>query len=175
MNHRINFVLIGMVLIVVLFGSAEALRDYHLATITGSAISGDFEIDAIKEAVPPVTAVLLRAEDQNLKQEVYELIYKKDDLFLLLDETTFPPSGEDDYLFIEWDNKLNLLSFYMKNEGEGESNFEIWGPANSKIASGELTKEYKWYHFEVSSSKMSSSNYAFFSSGGEGLIKIDKI
>ena len=41
MNHRINFVLIGMVSLVVLFGAAEALKDYHLSTITGSAISVD--------------------------------------------------------------------------------------------------------------------------------------
>jgi hypothetical protein len=175
MNHRINFVFIGMVSLVILFGAAEAMKDYHLSIITGNAISGDFEIESIKEATPPTTAVLLRTEDQKLKEEVYNLIKEKDDLKLLLKTTTIPPGEGDDYLFIEWNNKLNLLSLYMKKEGENEASFEIWGPSNTKIASGELTNEYKWYHFEVSSTKMSSSNYAIFNFGGEEQIYIDKI
>tara|TARA_Y100000310_G_C20646950_1_gene797198 strand:- start:472 stop:1032 length:561 start_codon:yes stop_codon:yes gene_type:complete len=164
-----------MVSLVVLFGAAEALKDYHLSTITGSAISGEFEIESIKEAIPPTTAVLLRIEDQKLKQDVHNLIEDKDDLSVLLEKITIPAGENEDYLFIEWNNKLNLLSLYMKKEGENEASFEIWGPGNTKIASGELTNNYKWYHFEVSSTKMSSSNYAVFNSGGEGRIYLDKI
>ncbi len=175
MNHRINFVLIGMVSLVVLFGAVEAIKDYHLSTITGSAISGDFEIESIQEAVNPITAVLLRAEDQKLNQDVHELIKEKDNNNLILNPTTIPPSEDDDYLFIEWGNKLNLLSLYMKKEGDNEASFEIWGPGNTKIASGELTNEYKWYHFEVSSTKMSSSNYAIFNFGGKEDIFVDKV
>lgn len=164
-----------MVSLVVLFGTVEAIKDYHLSTITGSAISGDFGIESIQEAVNPITAVLLRAEDQKLNQDVHELIEEKDNNNIILNPTTIPPSEDEDYLFIEWGNKLNLLSLYMKKEGDNEASFEIWGPGNTKIASGELTNEYKWYHFEVSSTKMSSSNYAIFNFGGKEDIFIDKI
>lgn len=174
MNHRINFIFIGMIILVILFGVAEVLKDYHLSTITGSAISGEFEIESIKEAVNPTTAVLLRMEDQKLKKEVLELIKEKDDLSLILEKTQLPVSEEDDYLFLEWDYKLNLISLYMKKNTDLEGSFEIWGPSNIKIASGELTEEYKWYHFEVSSTKMSSSSYAIFNSGN-GEIILDKV
>jgi len=175
MNHRVNFVLIGMISLVVIFGTVEAMKDYHLSTITGNAITGDFEIESIKEAIPPVTAVLLRTEDQKLKQDIQDLIIERDKNVLNLNPTTIPARQEDDYLFIEWNNKLNLLSLYMKKEGYNEVPFEIWGPSNTKIASGELTNEFKWYHFEVSSTKMSSANYALFNLGGEESIVIDKI
>jgi len=164
-----------MVSIVILFGAAEVLKDYHLSTITGNAVSGNFEIETIKEAVPPLTSVLLGMEDQKLKKEVRDLINERDNLSLVLEKVSFPAEKGEDYLLIEWENKLNLLSIYMKKDLEdNEGSFEVWGPNNLKIASGELTGEYRWYHFEVSSTKMSSANYAIFNSGKEK-ISIDRI
>ena len=47
-KSRRSFVLIGMVSLVFLIGITEVIRDYHLETITGSAISGEFKIEEIK-------------------------------------------------------------------------------------------------------------------------------
>ena len=165
-----------MISLVVLFGVVELVKDYHLENITGSAISGDFEIESFKEATSPVVGVLLGTEDHKLREDVTNLISEREGNFLALKQTTIPAREDDEYLFLEWNNKLNLLSLYMKKDGERDASFEIWGPNNVKIASGELTEEYKWYHFKVSSSKMSSENYAIFNYGGDSSdILVDRV
>ncbi len=161
--------------LVMLFGIAETVKDFKLESITGRAISGEFEIEELKEASVPVLGVLLRTEDNKMKDGVLDSLIEKGDGVLLLDKTTVPAGKNDEYLYVEWNRKLVLLSLYMKKEGSSAS-FEIWAPGNTKIAGGELTDEYKWYHFRVSSVKMSSDSYALFNyGGGDGTIVIDKV
>ena len=176
MKYRTNFIVVGMVVLIVIFGAAQALKDYHFESVTGSAITGEIEIESLNEAEEPMVAVLLDTEDKKFKEDVLNLLDEKDGIPLELSETRIPARADDSYLFVEWRNKLNLLSLYMK-KGEGSPNFEIWGPGNTKIASGELTDEYKWYHFKVSSEKMSSESYAIFNiyTGEGGTIEVDKV
>ncbi|MBC8495913.1 hypothetical protein H8D36_07190, partial [archaeon] len=165
----IRYVLPMMVLsLIMIFGITETVNDFKLESITGRAISGEFKIEELKEAHSPVIGVLLRTEDNKMTNDVLDSLTEKEGDFLLLDRTTIPAGIGDEYLYVEWNRKLILLSLYMKKEGESTS-FEIWAPGNTKIASGELTDEYKWYHFRVSSVKMSSDSYALFNyGGGEG-------
>ena len=147
MKYRTNFIVVGMVFLIVIFGAAQALKDYHFETVTGNAIAGEIEIESLNEAEEPMVAVLLSTEDKRFKEDVISLLSEKDGISLELKETRIPAHSDDSYLFVEWKNKLNLLSLYMK-KGEGSPHFEIWGPGNTKIASGELTDEYKWYHLK---------------------------
>ena len=176
MGYRTNFIIVGMVVLVVVFGAAQALRDFHFESVTGGAITGEIEIETLNEAEGPLVAVLLSAEDRQFKEDVVYLLSEKDGNVLELKETSIPARSEDSYLFIEWRNKLNLLSLYMRKSGEGNTNFEIWGPGNTQIAAGELSDEFKWYHFKVSSEKMSSESYAVFNiyTGDGGVVEIDR-
>lgn len=172
----IRYVLpVVVISLVMFFGVVETVKDFKLESITGRAISGEFEIEELKEAHSPIIGVLLRTEDNKMTNDVLNFLIEKEDDALLLDKTTIPAGKDDEYLYVEWNRKLVLLSLYMKKEG-GRVSFEIWAPGNTKIAGGELTDEYKWYHFKVSSVSMSSDSYALFNYGGEeGKIIIDKV
>ena len=176
MKYRTNFIIVGMVVLIVIFGAAQALKDFHFESVTGSAITGEIDIETLNEADEPLVAVLLATEDRQFREDVLNVLSEKDGNALGLEETSIPARKEDSYLFIEWENKLNLLSLYMRKNGDSNTNFEIWGPGNTKIAAGELTDDYKWYHFNVASEKMSSESYAVFNiyTGGGGIIEIDR-
>ena len=176
MKYRTNFIVVGMVVLIVIFGAAQALKDFHFEYVTGSAITGEIDIESLNEADEPLVAVLLATEDRQFRADVVDLLAEKDGAVLELKETSIPARKEDSYLFIEWENKLNLLSLYMRKQGDGNPTFEVWGPGNAKIAAGELTDEFRWYHFKVASEKMSSDSYAVFNlyTGDGSIIEIDR-
>jgi len=174
MNKRV-LILGSILLIIFVLSSIQIIKDYNLESITGGAISGDFDIEKVNVADPPTLAVLLTTENNKLLSEELLPISQKDGDFLIVSPTTIPARRDDHYLRLEWNRRLMILSLYMKADG-GDGTFEVWSENNKKIASGGLTSEFKWYNFDVSEREMSSEIYALFNyGGGSSDIIVDQI
>lgn len=157
--------IIAVLAIIFILGTIQIVKDYTAMSITGGVVSGSFNAEEQSRAEIPEVAALLGTVDNKLFSDELNSISYKDEKNAIIKPTMIPARKGDHKFYIEWNQKLMVLSLYMKKEGSEDSSFEIW-VHNKRIASGELTNEFKWYNFDVSSSDMSSEDYALFNYGG---------
>lgn len=174
--NRSALVIVIILAIVFILGAIQIVKDN--SAITGGVVTGDDieEREEKKIAKPPITASLLSTSDDKLFSSELNKILEKDGDSVVVKQTTVPARTNDHKLFLEWGPKLNVLSIYMKKDGPEDSSFEIWGPGKSKVASGSLTNEFRWYNFDVSNNDLGSRSYALFNfGGGDSDIIIDQV
>jgi len=142
---------------------------FGLASIQSLVYSGNVVYD---RGVPPLVATTFNLKTGEVGKDVlYDLLDKEDSNIIL---KPIVEGTNEDYLFLRWNRKISSLSIYMRQVGDGDSNFELWGPEKKKIASGKLTNEYEWYEFDLTKEDLSFEDYALFDYGSTD-IKIDKI
>jgi len=114
---------------------------------------------------PPLVAATLNIQhDQLVSEELNELLIKDTEKLIL---EPLSENKEGKYLLLRWGTKINSMTLYMRQigQGEGESYFEIWGQEDTKIASGKLTQIYEEYTFDLTSPSMSYEDYVLFNYG----------
>ena len=159
-NHKVRVVMVVFVVALVFVG----LANVESLVYTGKAIHNPGK--------PPLVAAVFELKSDELQKDVlYDLLDKEDANILLK-----PITGEEkNYLLLRWNKKINELDVYMRRVGMGEeAYFEIWGPNDRKIASGNLSNNYELYEFDLSGEGMSFEDYAIFNYGPSD-IKIDKV
>ncbi|MCD4760193.1 hypothetical protein K8R33_04885 [archaeon] len=161
-NHKIRVVL-GLFILTLVFIGLTNLESF---VYTGNVVS-DF-------GKPPLAAAIFKLETDEVKTDVlYDLLDGGDANILL--EPIDKNKEENSYLFLKWNKKISKLSIYMRKVGNyEEAYFEIWGPDNTKIASGQLDNEYHLYEFDLSKEYMSFEDYALFNFG-PAEIKVDRV
>ena len=159
-NHKLRIAFIVFVVALVFVG----LANIESLTYTGKSVHNPGK--------HPLVAAVFELETNELQKDVLYDLLDKEDANILLKSI----SGEEKhYLLLRWNKKIDELDVYMRKVGsEGEAYFEIWGPEDRKIASGNLSNEYELYGFDLSGEEMSFEDYAIFNYGPSD-IKIDKV
>jgi hypothetical protein len=111
---------------------------------------------------PLVAATLTSPNDQLISDELGNLLWKDTERVII---EPLDKNEEGAYLLLRWSTKINHMAVYMRQIGEGDSYFELWGREDTKIASGKLTQKYEEYSFDLTSSEMSYEDYALFNYG----------
>ena len=172
---RTNIILGSIVIFTALIGIGQILEDYQYNSVTGKAVGEGFNIEQVDQRVNPIATAFLKTNEHNLIENALDQVQAKDEMQAKIKPTMIPGRIEDHYLYIDFDEKVVIISLYMKKEGNGEGTFEIWG-LNRKVAEGALSNEFRWYNFDVSFKDMSSDKYAIYNyGGGDATIVIDQI
>ncbi len=124
---------------------------------------------AIYEQDPPLISALFNLKANQFEKELTQLT-EKDSKTLRLNPIKSETEG--DYLRLTWARRVNKISIYMRSTNK-PSKFEIWGPDQTKIASGKITNEFRWYTFELNDD-MVFDEYALFNYGPSE-IEIDQV
>jgi hypothetical protein len=175
--RKSTLVFAGILVLMLGLGVIQIIKDYNAANVTGEVVSGKFNIEEYNLAEAPVVAALLSTRENKLFSNELENVREKDGRYVAIKPTLIPARKDDHYLWLEWDERLMVLSIYMKKEDPSKKgSFEIWSANNRKVASGELTNEFRWYNFDVSTKEMSAEGYALFDHGeGESNIIVDQV
>ncbi len=161
-NHQIRLILVLSVLGLIFIGLASV----NSFVYTGNAVQNPSK--------PPLVAALFKLQTDEVEQDVLYDLLDKEDANIVLEPIDKECPEESSYLFLRWNKRINTLSIYMRKIGFEDSNFEILGPDNKKIASGKLESDFKWYTFDLSDEDLDYEYYAIFNYG-PAEIKIDKI
>lgn len=112
---------------------------------------------------PPLVAATLDSQhDQIISDEMNELLKKDTERTIL---KPLDKNGEGAYLLLRWSTRVDSITLYMRQIGEGDSYFEVWGQGDTKVASGQLTQSYQEYNFDLSQTGMNYEDYALFNYG----------
>ena len=173
---RTAIILTVIIVITLGLGIGQIVEEYQIDSHTGRAIlDPEFNIEQIDQKVNPSAAALLETNEHELIEDASERIKIKDGASAIIEPTMIPGRDGDHYLYLDFKQKVVVISLYMKKQGNGEATFEIWGQ-NKKVAEGALSNEFKWYNFDVSYKDMSADKYALYNyGGGDAEIIIDQV
>ncbi len=111
---------------------------------------------------PLVAATLDSQQDQILSDEMDELLKEDTERTIL---KPLNKNEEGSYLLLRWSTRVDSITIYMRQIGEGDSYFELWGQGDTKIASGNLKQGYEEYKFDLTESGGIYEDYALFNYG----------
>lgn len=151
-KYRIILIVILILLLFIGISTLDTLNPYSGKTTK------------ITPGKSPLVSALVDKETTKSTQDVSELTLNNDEKTIEL----IPNKNE--YLLLKWGKPLKKISFYMAKLDDEEAQFEIYSTDKTKIASGKLTDNYKWYEFDVSSNDLSKENYIFVNNGPSRII-----